>query len=434
MCGLVGLIAKRQNGFFYKEGDILQQMLYADAIRGWDATGVFGVNKYGNVDIKKAATAASMFVTTPEFETFKKDMVSKYHIVVGHNRKATHGEKNSEDAHPFWDKEEKICLVHNGMISNHKEFCDESTVDSNAICNALAKETTKEIFKNIQGAYAFIWYDVTTKKVHFIRNKDRPLYILETDDTFMFSSEHGLSHWIAGRNNVTINSTKLLKEDTLYTIGLEDKKLVEEETIEKKQRFFPILVPTPTPQTTMTRSRTGGQDIVTEILSDGAPNSYFRSTTDYPDPASVMYLLKRDDKILVTIDTYEESSGTHSMELTLSLANVDRKFIKIYLYVSKGVFAELNLTAAYQVNICGIHLRDGIVTIYANKPIEETETRTYNDFLVTENMWFDDRFPIECDSCKQQIKFKDLPQSGVIIEQEQVTTFICPSCRGEKSA
>ena len=58
MCGLVALIAKRQAGFFSPDQDIFKQMLYADAVRGWDATGVFGVTKGGNIDVKKQAVAA----------------------------------------------------------------------------------------------------------------------------------------------------------------------------------------------------------------------------------------------------------------------------------------------------------------------------------------------------------------------------------------
>lgn len=62
MCGLISLIAKRDVGFFNKHADIVQQMLYADAVRGWDATGLFGITKEGNVDIvKRAAPHPSSF-------------------------------------------------------------------------------------------------------------------------------------------------------------------------------------------------------------------------------------------------------------------------------------------------------------------------------------------------------------------------------------
>ena len=57
-------------------------------------------------------------------------------MIIGHNRKATHGSKTDNNSHPFWSDDNKIVLVHNGMVSNQKDFCKEATVDSEAICNA----------------------------------------------------------------------------------------------------------------------------------------------------------------------------------------------------------------------------------------------------------------------------------------------------------
>jgi len=64
MCGIIGLLAKNQSGFFSKDADIFSQLLYADAVRGWDATGVFGVLRNGDVDIKKQAAAAALTQST----------------------------------------------------------------------------------------------------------------------------------------------------------------------------------------------------------------------------------------------------------------------------------------------------------------------------------------------------------------------------------
>ena len=91
MCGLISLIAKRSSGFFSPDPDIFQQLLYADAIRGWDATGVFGVNKAGNVDIKKQALAAGSFLSNPSYLEFHHKILPQYMMIIGHNRKATHG-------------------------------------------------------------------------------------------------------------------------------------------------------------------------------------------------------------------------------------------------------------------------------------------------------------------------------------------------------
>lgn len=40
-------------------------------------------------------------------------------IGIGHTRWATCGEKVTKNAHPHYDLQNKIYLVHNGIISNH---------------------------------------------------------------------------------------------------------------------------------------------------------------------------------------------------------------------------------------------------------------------------------------------------------------------------
>ena len=140
MCGIVGIISKQTNGFRHKDTDLFKQMLYADALRGFDSTGIFGVNKYGNLKMIKAAKDASEFIKTKAFGDFKTDMLMKYRIVVGHNRAATKGATTDDNAHPFIEK--NICLIHNGTIHGHKELAN-TEVDSHAICHAIV--TGKQI-------------------------------------------------------------------------------------------------------------------------------------------------------------------------------------------------------------------------------------------------------------------------------------------------
>jgi glucosamine 6-phosphate synthetase-like amidotransferase/phosphosugar isomerase protein len=83
MCGIVAIISKQTNGFRHKDTDLFKQMLYADALRGFDSTGIFGINKYGNLKMIKAAKDAGEFIKTKAFGDFKTDMLMKYRIVVG---------------------------------------------------------------------------------------------------------------------------------------------------------------------------------------------------------------------------------------------------------------------------------------------------------------------------------------------------------------
>jgi len=423
MCGLVGIIAKYQSGFSNKDADTFQQMLYADAIRGWDATGVFGVTKLGNLEIKKQASAASHFVTTPQYKKFYDRMFQEYQMVVGHNRKATHGEKIHANSHPFWDEEEKICLVHNGMIGNYKEFDAAAVVDSAAIANALAEETIDTVIGNITGAFAFIWYNVEEKKLYLIRNAQRPLYVLETASTFLLASEDSMAYWIAKRNGSNITQCQDLTPMTLYSISLADRKLVEERKIEAKKTWPTMVTITPN---TSTNFYPLAKTPIKLFNEDRA--QYFLTTNDLPDMGTVMDKLHINDRIHFMVDSYDEI-GTNAYTLTCSMLNVDREFIKVKMYVNGVDFHAMDLTEIFSGCISNVLCKDKEVVIYVRDTEQHRVVETKNHMFITDSMWMDDLFPIECLACKTKLDFPGLADCEVVIESNEVLV-ICTTCSG----
>lgn len=420
------MIAKKEFGFYAKDQEVFQQMLYADALRGWDATGIFGVDRLGNVDIKKAAVAAGPFLTTKPYEDFKKNILSKYRFIVGHNRKATVGEKRHKDAHPFWNKEEKICLVHNGMVSNHKEFCKEATVDSASMVTALSNtDDMRSVIAKVEGAFAFIWYNTEEKTLHFIRNNMRPLFIVETDDNILLVSEQSMGFWICHRNNIKVTSMTECLEMVPYSIDLTDRKVKQGEKIEKEKKFIPAT--TGGNRNTVVTTVAGTET----VLDTKTYDTYYLSNDDFKTPEDVLNKLKIKDRINIQISSYDGPTGGYNNHcLVGNMINVDRTWMEVRVNLSKMAFDALDISGVLSVIVSTIVSRNNQVVIYAHSPEEQIFKECLNETIVTDPMWFDDRFPVECDVCNGQIKYKHLEDCNIWIEDRDVINVICPTCSG----
>ena len=225
MCGLVGVVSKYSNGLSSNQRDAFNSLLFVDCLRGMDSTGVFSVLNNSEVLGAKEAVDSLRFLRTKEHNELMSRAVGQGAAVIGHNRKATRGTVNDANAHPFV-VDNNIVLVHNGtMWGDHKQHADVD-VDSHAIAHLIhEKQDIEKALSSFRGAYALIWYDFAKRELNMVRNDERPLHWMETEDGWYWASEDSMLAFVADRHGLKIKGQiHPLPEDLLQTFTLKDKQ------------------------------------------------------------------------------------------------------------------------------------------------------------------------------------------------------------------
>ncbi|MFT4158157.1 MAG: glutamine--fructose-6-phosphate transaminase (isomerizing) [Microbacterium sp.] len=114
MCGIVGYVGPRPSQEILLAG--LSRLEY----RGYDSAGIAVIDDAGTLGIRKKAGKLSALrdslaeIALPEGTTG-----------IGHTRWATHGGPTDVNAHPHLADEDRLALIHNGIIENFVELRDE---------------------------------------------------------------------------------------------------------------------------------------------------------------------------------------------------------------------------------------------------------------------------------------------------------------------
>jgi len=111
MCGIVGYIGKQQAFPIVIKG--LQRLEY----RGYDSAGIAMLN--GQLNIYKKAGKVNDLLQHMEGKPTDAT------LAMGHTRWATHGEPNDINAHPHSSHDNRITVVHNGIIENYSVIKEE---------------------------------------------------------------------------------------------------------------------------------------------------------------------------------------------------------------------------------------------------------------------------------------------------------------------
>lgn len=139
-----------------------------------------------------------------------------------HNRAATKGAVNVNNAHPFNHGDYVGC--HNGTLANtynlkdHKKF----EVDSENIYYNMAEEGHIETIKKLNGAFALCWYNAGLHTINLVRNNERPMYFCYSKDnkTIFWASESWMLRVATSRVGIEIGEVQFLESGKLMTINV----------------------------------------------------------------------------------------------------------------------------------------------------------------------------------------------------------------------
>lgn len=240
MCGIIGFVGNEQ------AQPILLSALEKLEYRGYDSAGI-AIHDGERINILKSKGSLADL----EKKLFDKSLVGS--IGIGHMRWATHGKVSEENAHPHASINNKIVLVHNGIIENYielkKEFDESifiSDTDTEVIAHLINKfyRGTKNlddfvdciwrVLNKLKGSYALVIMCEDFEDKLFAIKKDNPLVIGVGENKNFVASD--VSAFIKFTQKVCyLNDNELAIIDKKnISVFNENKDLIKKEIIELK--------------------------------------------------------------------------------------------------------------------------------------------------------------------------------------------------------
>lgn len=193
MCGIVGYIGTQAAAPIILDG--LAKLEY----RGYDSTGM-AVFDGSKINITKAPGRLKVLEElTHGGETMPGN------IGVGHTRWATHGVPNITNAHPHFNKEGTIAVVHNGIIENYiklrhmleeKDYQFVSETDTEVVVQLLdyyyrgnPLEAITKVLHRVEGSYGLGVIFADHPDQLFAVRKDSPLIVGQNDNGCFIASD-----------------------------------------------------------------------------------------------------------------------------------------------------------------------------------------------------------------------------------------------------
>ncbi len=190
MCGIVGYLGQKQALPFLLSG--LERLEY----RGYDSAGVC---LQENQQLRIVKRKGPIKVLEADLQSLKFNS----QLGIAHTRWATHGQPNEINAHPHYDCQHQIAVVHNGIIENFqalKQLLENeghhlvSETDSEIIAHLIEKfyqgnleEATLHALKLLEGTYGLAVISAQENKIIAARRGSPLILGIGHDEVFIAS-------------------------------------------------------------------------------------------------------------------------------------------------------------------------------------------------------------------------------------------------------
>lgn len=217
MCGIVGYVGLKHNGI-----EVVLDGLQALEYRGYDSAGVAFIEKDKGLAIKQVGPVKNV----------RDKIAAQEHkssaLTIGHTRWATHGAPTIKNAHPHFNEDQTIFVVHNGIIENYmdirqklekagKKFVSETDTEviSHLIDYYLAESKSfadafEKALLELQGAYAI-----------------GAIYTKEPDTLYVARLSSPLVIGVGQKEHFVASDPTAIIEHTKNFVYLEDYELVK---------------------------------------------------------------------------------------------------------------------------------------------------------------------------------------------------------------
>jgi len=223
MCGIVGLInGEKANKIRPEVPRFLKQGLHTGIYRGVDSTGILRIDKDFESEILKTTLSGDEFGKQRKVIGLLDDSADQKAVII-HHRAATKGSVSWDNAHPFEhdiDDNRWLIGVHNGGVDYRtREDGIDFFVDSDHLYYRMTRDGAAKALGETRGAFALVWADMITKKIHIASNEERAIHFapITGANTILIASEAAHLHWLASRNGISLDQIYRPKAGLIYT-------------------------------------------------------------------------------------------------------------------------------------------------------------------------------------------------------------------------